>query len=221
MGEFDRFDDECFRYLRYTHLMASVNSEENWFVAFEKALEFGPLRIEGSEVDLAIYHITRQLLDATLLFRNGRWPTATFLAITALEEVAKTHVAMFHKPRSESGGESRKGPPYSHRKKYVLAAAPTIPMGRRLGEAIGEQRVKDLMELASSGQLISLRESCLYMDKMDGKLKIPTEVISKEVSKELLLFALEAFDDALVGLTNYSYDMGKITDKLFAEMAKV
>jgi len=64
------------------------------------------------------------------------------------------------------------------------------------------------MELATSGQLVFLRESCLYIDRVGSDLVAPTEVVPKEGSRELLLFALEAFDDALVGYTNHSYVVG-------------
>ena len=77
------------------------------------------------------------------------------------------------------------------------------------------------MELASSGGLVSIRESCLYFERRNGELRISSEVISREYSKELLLFALETYDDALIGLTQYSDTVGKKIDELFVELTNI
>jgi AbiV family abortive infection protein len=193
---------------------------DDWTLALERATQAGPRLTEGTaEFNRACDHIVRLLRDAALLYRDGSWPTAAFLAITALEETAKTHIGMFRSAQTGQATKRGKDPLYSHKEKHLLAASPTVPMGSRLPRVIGDNRVKDLMELATSGRLVSLRESCLYIDRVAGDLVAPTEVVSKERSRELLLFALEAFDDALVGNTNHSYVVGKQADELFADLA--
>jgi hypothetical protein len=81
--------------------------------------------------------------------------------------------------------------------------------------------VRALMDLATSGGLISLRESCMYVNKIAGKLQIPEEEVSKETAREILLFAIEAFDDALVGWTNFSFTVQKKPGELFEEIANL
>ena len=52
-------------------------------------------------------------------------------------------------------------------------------------------------------------------------MQIPEEEVSKETAREILLFAIEAFDDALVGWTNFSSTVQKKTDELFEEIANL
>lgn len=199
--------------------MGNSSRSERWIFAFERALEAGPKIVQGSdEINKALDHILQLLRDATLLFRNGSWPTASFLAITALEETAKTHVAMHRKSSSEHSKKRSKDPLYRHKDKHLLGASPTISMGDRLSNAIGSDRLKELIELAASGHLVSLRESCLYLERTNETLLTPNDVVSKEYSRELLLFSLEALDDALVGYTNHSLTVGERADELFIEI---
>jgi len=52
---------------------------------------------------------------------------------------------------------------------------------------------------------------------INGKLQKPNVVVSGKLAREMLLFAAEAFDDAVVGFTNKSFDLGVATDELFAK----
>jgi hypothetical protein len=72
------------------------------------------------------------------------------------------------------------------------------------------------MDLARNGGLVALRESCLYVERKDGRLQTPNDVVSSKLAREMLLFAAEAFDDAVVGFTNKSFDLGVATDEIFA-----
>lgn len=153
------------------------------------------------------------LAELEAVFRYGSFAIATFLAITALEETAKVHVGMYR--RSQEMPSRRDDPLYRDKTKHMLGAAPTIPMGSRLAEAIGSEKLEALMNRARGGQLVSLREQCLYLESKDGHLVVPSEQITREDTRAMLLFAIEAFDDALVGYTNHSFDVGKRADALF------
>ena len=71
------------------------------------------------------------------------------------------------------------------------------------------------IELARSGQLRKSREGALYLDKCDGQFQVPSRVLTWVLARDLLLFAVEAFDDAFAGYTNHSYQLGKITNQIF------
>lgn len=47
---------------------------------------------------------------------------------------------------------------------------------------------------------------------------IPHECIDKQFSKDILLLAIESFDDNLVGYTKYSIERSKITDEIFESL---
>ncbi len=79
--------------------------------------------------------------------------------------------------------------------------------------------MKELVGLAHAGKLVPLRESALYIEQVDGVLKTPKDAISFGTARELLLLAIEAFDDALVGYTNHTFALGEQTDEIFSKWA--
>jgi len=167
----------------------------------------------SDELNQACEHIVRLLNDASLLLEAGSHASAAFLSITALEETAKIHIGMYR--NADDAAPRRKDPLYQHDKKHYIAAAPTVAMGSRLQEAIGEKRMNALIVIARAGQLKSIRENALYVGKDNGQLQLPSEAVTSEFAKELILFAVEAFDDAFVGYTARSYELGEITDQIF------
>ena len=71
------------------------------------------------------------------------------------------------------------------------------------------------MDSARRGEFIDWRENALYVDRIDGKLAVPSDVIPKSLARELILMAIEGFDDALAGYTNHSMRLSEHTDSLF------
>ena len=47
----------------------------------------------------------------------------------------------------------------------------------------------------------------------------PKDLITQELARNLLLFAIESFDDNLVGWTDYSIELSKKTDLFFETIA--
>ena len=189
----------------------------DWWTTIAEALAVGRhLAANSAEFDTACTHIVALISDAAILFEKGSSPTAAFLAITALEEIAKVHIGMYR--RGNAPVSRHKDPLYRHGVKHQIAASTTIGMGHRLPEAIGEKRMRELIDLARTGGLIKLREASLYVDQHDGQLHVPRANISAETARELLLFAIEAFDDALAGYTERSNSLAAETDALFEKV---
>jgi hypothetical protein len=57
------------------------------------------------------------------------------------------------------------------------------------------------------------------MEQKNGIFTTPARAISRDRAGELLLLAVEAADDALVGYTNHLYRTGEIFDQLFDRIA--
>lgn len=166
---------------------------------------------------MACEHITQLLSDSSDLLGAGSHATATFLAITALEETVKVHLGMYR--RSTTLLKRSKDPLYKHKVKHALALGPTVAMGSRLQKAIGESRMNELLEQGRSGELVKIREAALYVEQQGAELRTPIAVISNSIARDVLLLAIEAFDDALVGYTNRSFQLGERTDALFDKWA--
>lgn len=190
-------------------------STKEWLSALEEALAAGQqLGTTADEFDVACDHIVQLLSDASTLLDKGSHATATFLAITALEEIAKVDVGMFR--RSAKPIKRSKDPLYKHTQKHLLALAPTVAVRSRLQKAIGEPRMNELIKLGRAGGLVGLREAALYVEQGNAALQTPKAAIPPSIARELLLLATEAFDDRLVGYTNHSFELGTHTDAIFA-----
>lgn len=170
------------------------------------------------EFNAACEHIVLLIEEAEGVFLNGGYSTSTFLAITAIEETAKAHLGSFTGRGPDP--ESRKNNIfYDHRKKHQIAARPTVSMGQRLQAAIGEEMLGRILYMSSSKALLDLRESSLYFERRNGKLQSPRTITDKNLSRSILLYAIEVFDDALVGFTNYSMELSGRTDGIFSRIA--
>ena len=171
------------------------------------------------ELNAAISHIVQLLEDSTTLYLNDSYATSAFLSITACEEIAKANIGAFTDGTNPSNGKKR-NMFLDHKTKHKLVALPTIPMGTRLNDAVGEQNVRELMKMAQTGAFVTLRENALYFQRENNHLVIPKDKMSKNKSRSLLLFAIEAFDDAIVGYTNFSMEISSHTDELFNKVRK-
>jgi AbiV family abortive infection protein len=168
------------------------------------------------EFDKAIDHIVRLIQDSSLLYLNGSYPSSAFLSITACEEVAKANVGLFTDgthPKGNGRNAFR-----DHKTKHQMAAMPTILMGKRLEDALGKVELQRIMSMAHNAGFVQVRESALYFQRENVNLVVPSEKVDKKLARSLILFAIEAFDDALVRLTNHSFDADDITDALFEQI---
>lgn len=192
----------------------SQDEDGRWTALLEQALGAGGRVTQGAgEFNRALDHVFGLLRDSVVLLERQSHATSLFLSITALEEIAKLSVGRYR--RSTEPLRRSKDPLYSHRDKHYLATRPTIMMGSRLTEAIGEEAIGEIMDQARGGALVALRESSLYLEAVGGALRVPSEIITATKARAIILFSLEAFDDALVGYTNRSMEVGAAADKLF------
>jgi AbiV family abortive infection protein len=170
------------------------------------------------EFNAACEHVVLLLEEAECVYQRGGYSTAAFLAITAIEETAKAHLGAF-----TGGGpdpESRKNNFfYDHGKKHQMTAIPTVTMGKRLQAAVSEEALVRILEMSRNKELLGLRESSLYFERRNGALHSPRTAIDKNLSRSILLYAVEVFDDALVGFTDYSMKISDRSDGVFRRVA--
>ncbi len=193
--------------------------DEHWWEAVSAAISTGRTPFSSPrDFDRACEHVVRLLADATLLLEAESHATATFLAITAIEEAAKAHIQVFR--RSDEEAKRRDDPLFSHREKHKIAVSPTVAMGSRLQAAMGEDAMNLLIKTGRSGGFVELRESALYFAKNEAdNLIVPGTAVTRLLARNLLLLAIEVFDDGLARFTNHSLDLSRTTDDYFARVA--
>lgn len=160
-------------------------------------------------------HILVLIEDAFSCYIRTSYGTAVFLSITAIEETAKATVSIYRSQHRSGGPNKGKDPLFDHLSKHRLANLPTVFMGERLKKAIGKTRCDALSSEVDNGSLKTMREEALYFFNKNGKFFIPMNVVTKEKAKEVILLAIETFDDLLAGYTNHTEEISQRLDQVF------
>ena len=162
-----------------------------------------------------IDHVFQLITDAYVLYSNCCYSSSVFLSIAIIEEVAKIHIGIFTQHSDEY---VKKDKLRDHKTKEIIGLNYTVSMGDRLKKAMSINDFEEIFSLAYSGELKSLRESSIYCDYKKGNIETPTDIINKTFARNLLLFAIESFDDSLVGYSNYSINISHKTDEIFEKI---
>lgn len=181
-----------------------LNSESNFFIK------------TADDLNIGIDHLFRLIKDSYILYQNKSFASSVFLSIAVIEEVAKIHMALFVKGTNTY---VKKEKLRDHKSKEMIGVNYTVCMGTRIKEALGDEMLEKIYNLAYSGELKELREKSIYFERCDGAVVTPYDIITQEFSKSILLFAIDSFDDNLVGLTTHSMDVSIKTDALFESLA--
>lgn len=158
----------------------------------------------SDDFNRACDHILLLIEDSYSCFNRESFGSSVFLAITAIEEVAKAEVGIYRRSGKSSNTKRHKKPLFNHLSKHRMAILPTVFMGKRLEDALGKQRCEQLLSEVAEGSLRDLREDSLYFQNIDGEFITPRELIDKNKSKEVLLLTVEAVADRLIGYTNHT-----------------
>ena len=170
----------------------------------------------NEELNKCLDHVVQLISDSYVLYINNSYTFSSFLAISVLEEVGKIQMGIFIK-----GSDSyvRKDKLRDHKSKQIVGASHTICMGERIKNAISNENLEKIFQFIYSGELKDLREKVIYCDRKNNSIVTPKDLITQELARNLLLFAIESFDDNLVGWTNYSIELSKKTDLFFEIIA--
>jgi len=208
---------------RYTMTEKPHQDGTAFFAAVESAIAYGGGSLGGMSVadafNAAASHVAVLLSDAVKAFQRKSYGTCVFLAITALEEAAKVDLLAFRVKSSPAPNAKRgRDPLLSHRKKHIIAVRPTVFMGGRLQQLLGDPTCARLQKEAEAGALVQLREQSLYVHADENGVTTPATAITASRAHEVLLLALVSADDILVGWTNASYALGERFDAWIAEV---
>ena len=168
------------------------------------------------QLNKCLDHVVQLISDAYVLYINNSYTSSSFLAISVLEEVGKIQMGIFIKG---SDSYMRKDKLRDHKSKQIVGASHTICIGERIKNSISNENLEKIFKFIYSGELKALREKAIYCDRKNNNIVTPKDLITQELARNLLLFAIESFDDNLVGWTNYSIELSKKTDLFFEIIA--
>ncbi|MBO0488184.1 AbiV family abortive infection protein [Vagococcus fluvialis] len=194
---------------------ADTNIQKNVKKVFEKKTKFNINNTD--DFDKAIRHIITLLDDSFTLLKQNSYGSSVFLAITAMEETSKTHFSMYIKHDDKT--KMNNDPLLNHSTKQQLSISPVFNIGSRLPDVIGHKRVEELISLVYENKgLLNLRNNAIYWNPSPDGNKFPNDYIDKNLAQEILLFAIEVFDDSIAGYSSYSIAASKHSDSLFEKI---
>ena len=168
------------------------------------------------QLNKCLDHVVQLISDSYVLYMNNSYTSSFFLSINVLEEVGKIQMGIFIKG---SDSYMRKDKLRDHKSKQIVGASHTICIGERVKNVISNENLEKIFQIIYSGELKDLREKAIYCDRKNNNIVTPKDLITQELARNLLLFAIESFDDNLVGWTNYSIELSKKTDLFFEIIA--
>lgn len=148
-----------------------------------------------------IAHVESLWDDACRHFHEARYPLAAFLAILAIEEVGKLGRLWYDllawdrpmsSPRADLGRLGR-----DHRKKHFMGVVSGALINARLDRILGEKAVKGLLQDVDSGKIESFRQSCLYIDLVDGNTVLPSDRVAMDEARFYVVLAGELWAEVL------------------------
>jgi AbiV family abortive infection protein len=151
---------------------------------------------------------------------GGQYPLAVFFAILAIEESGKMgrlwfDLVAWDKPEAAIKPKTlaRK-----HPQKHFLGLVPGAVINARLDRILGAKQIKQVLEDAESGQLERLRQSCLYVDVIDGKTLLPEDIITEAQARFLSVLAGEMWVEIL---GHFPWEFEEMLAKVIAYEIKI
>lgn len=162
---------------------------------------------------------------STILWREGKFATASALAITTIEEsgkLAAERMRMVGADKIDTSEEDilklssewnlRKKPFLDHHTKTMLAAMSGALINNRLDRIVGIDFVLEFLANAENGKVEAFRQSCLYLDRKNEELLRPQEFVSADSSSRYIALAGEIFTELLFDPGQWGRYLSKIED---------
>ena len=174
----------------------------------------GRLVSSSDDYNRILDHIYELLVAAESLLDRNIHGVSLFCSITSLEEISKLHFGIYSDGKAKF---SKRRMPWSkdHFAKQQLSVSRVLHLCDRLRDALSSQDFRDIAESARRGEWNDMRERALYFSQEGAGISTPQDKIPPDVARNLLLFALEMFDDHLVGYTEYSMQFSDRIDSVF------
>lgn len=146
-----------------------------------------------------ISHVEKLWDSACQLYKANNFPMCAFISILVIEEIGK----LSHLSQELISYDIERSPQdqiivdRNHRRKHFIGVVSGALINSRLDRVLGKQVVRKLLHEAESDELEKTRQSCLYVDFKDGQSVVPSQLISKDRAKTLVVLAGELMAEVL------------------------
>ncbi len=139
--------------------------------------------------------------EACCFYRSKQYALATFFSILAIEEIGKLGGLWYDllawdrppKPNNKDLGLLGR----DHRKKHFMGVVAGAVINARLDRILGIKNIRRLLQDAESGKIERVRQSCLYIDVIDGTARLPQEQISEDTARFFTVLSGELWAEIL------------------------
>jgi len=137
-------------------------------------------------IKLSIRNAERLIKDAEILYDNGCYPSASFLAIVALEEEGKAFMLLKRLLDHTNIPKKQWDDKFKNHKPKLIAAQETICKYRKLRIKVGSKRWKQVHLTDLAKIFLEHKDDCLYVDwdfktrrtQITGKWKSPLKDVT-------------------------------------------
>ena len=164
----------------------------------------------SDEFNRCIDHIYDLLNSSHVLYDKGLFPSSSFFSIAAIEEIVKVYNSLFSKNVDGHAGNGTG--------KKIFGPDYYLWMHDRLTDAVEEEDLKAIFDLYNSGGMTNLKLDSVYTNRRSDRMTIPVDLVDKKYARNMLLFAIQAYEDNIAGYSLYAINISKKTDKLFEEV---
>jgi AbiV family abortive infection protein len=179
---------------------------------------FPNISLGYADFDRQCDHIKQLMSDAALLHEHHSFGSAIFLAITAIEEIAKAEIGLYRIPGATQMVKRRKDSLFSHADKHRIAVRPASELMSIEEPIIAPSDLADLLLRVDDGWLNQIRSQSIYSDSESGEFKTPEDRNLDRHSWDILLLVPQVFDDRLLGFTDHTFQVSnQIKDLLLDE----
>jgi AbiV family abortive infection protein len=139
--------------------------------------------------------------EACRFYRSKQYALATFFSILAIEEIGKLGRLWFDLLAWDRPLEAKnKGLGVlgrDHRMKHFTGVVAGAVINARLDRILGIKNIRRLLQDAESGKIEPLRQSCLYIDMVDGAVRLPEDQISEGTARFFTVLSGELWAEIL------------------------
>jgi len=144
-------------------------------------------------------HVEKTWSGACNLFQNGNHPLAAFTAILVIEEVGKLSRLKDDLMHYDNEIERPNGDPVmrDHRKKHFIGVMTGAVINSRLDRILGKGVIRKILNQAENNELERIRQTCLYIDIVNGATVTPHDAVDVDMSRTLCILAGELMAETL------------------------